>query len=118
MVSSPVGYRCSSCSLGVSQDALTISVNEVAKAISISVIGAIGTGVSLTLLVDLLPRSLELANVTGYIILILIAIFSYSLGGVISLLVNRKRGKTLKLIAGFGVLLTFGVTIFQRSSIP
>ena len=112
MVSSPVGYRCRACSTGVSRVALNISFNEFFKALSISVIGAMGCGVSLALLIDLLTRSLVLANVTGYIILILLAIFSYYLGGVISLLVNRKRGKALKLIAGVGVLIMFGATIF------
>ena len=111
MVSSPVGYRCGSCSIGVNKAVLSISATEVFKAISISVIGAIGCGVSLLFLIDFLPRSLALTNVTGHIILILLAIFSYSLGGLISLTVNKKRGKILKLIGGLGVLIMFVVTV-------
>ena len=111
MVSSPVGYRCGSCSTGVNQAFFSVSATEVFKAMSISVIGAIGCGVSLVFLMDLLPQSVVLANVTGHIILILLAIFSYSLGGLISLTVNRKRGKILKFIGGFGVLIMFVVTV-------
>ena len=107
MIQTPVGGRCRQCA-GVKQlPTYTITSLQYLKALGIGLVIAVGLGVVWTILREIIP----------FFSIFLAAGMGYTIGELISLSVNRKRGKWLQLIGGFCVAFSYMIVVYSDGSI-
>jgi hypothetical protein len=102
MVETPVGARCRECARLYKLPTYRVSGIYYARAAGAAFGLAIGIGVAWAFLERVIPSyffSLLLAAGIGWVI-----------GEVVSLAVNRKRGKGLAVIGGAAVVLSYGIS--------
>jgi len=104
LVQTPVGARCPDCAKLYKLPTYQVSAKHYIRAVGTGLGMAIVCGVVWAVLGRLLPFF--------YLNLILAAGAGYAIGEVISLAVNRKRGKGLATIAGIAVVISYLVSIF------
>ncbi len=107
MVHTPVGYRCKDCARVKPPPTFDVNSVYLARGIGASVALGVAGGVIFWLL-SLLLGGLALA--------IAFAGIGYVIGEGVSLAVNRKRGRGLKLVVSGGVFLAYVVSIWLLSS--
>lgn len=104
LVQTPVGARCSECAKLYKLPTYRVSVQYYLRATGTALGMAIVCGVIWGVVANFLPfifLNLLLGGGVGYVI-----------GEIVSLSVNRKRGKGLAAIAGVGVVMSYLVSIF------
>ena len=108
MVHTPVGYRCKDCARV--RPPPTFDVNRVylARAIGASVALGVAGGIAFKVL-SLLLGSVPFWQAIAF------AGIGYMVGEGVSVAVNRKRGRGLKLVASGGVFLAYVVSIWLLS---
>ncbi len=99
MVHTPVGVRCKKCGQGKPAPTYDMPTSYVTRAVVAGVVLGIVGGI----VIPVLP-------VGWYLHLILMGGFGYLMAEVVSVASNRKRGRTLQLVAGGGVALSAVVT--------
>ena len=102
LVQTPVGVRCKECAGLKKLPTFMLSPVDYVKAVFVGLGMAIACGI-LWYLIHLFTPYIMFLNIlvaTG---------FGYSIGKVISLSINRKRGLLLKIIAGICVLIAFTI---------
>lgn len=102
MVHAPVGMRCPDCAQLRRLPTYEVTGGYLARALATGLALAAGTGVALALLSPVLHR-------VPFLDTIAIAGAGYLIGWTISAAVNRKRGRTLKLVAGGAALVAFSI---------
>ena len=107
MVQTPVGARCLDCARLYKLPTYHVSTKYYLRAIGTALGMAMVTGVIWWVVRGLVPFFL--------LNLILAAGAGYAIGEVVSLLVNRKRGKGLAIIAGIAVPLSYLVSLWFLS---
>ena len=100
MVQAPVGIRCRECGKTVPLPTFDVSTSYYARAISVAAAGGIAGGL-LWAVVNAFLRGIPFLPSLAAVAV------GYGLGELISLAVNRKRGKGLAWIAGSAVVLAF-----------
>ena len=100
MVQAPVGIRCRECGKTVPLPTFDVSPSYYARAISVAAAGGIAGGL-LWALVNAIFRGIPFLPSLAAVAV------GYGLGELISLAVNRKRGKGLAWIAACSVVLAF-----------
>lgn len=103
MVQAPVGIRCRECGKAVPLPTFDVTPSYYARAISVAVAGGIGGGLLWALFHSIFERVPFLPSLAAIAV-------GYGLGELISLAVNRKRGKGLAWIAACSVALAFIIT--------
>jgi hypothetical protein len=103
MVETPVGARCQKCARINKIPTYRVSTGYYLRAIGAAIGIAIGTGVLWAILSAVIPFL--------YVGIIIGGAVGYACAEVISLAVNRKRGKGLAVIAGFAVALSYLTSI-------
>jgi hypothetical protein len=109
-VQTPVGARCSECAKLYKLPTYRVSVQYYLRATGTALGIAIVCGVIWGVVANFLPfifLNLLLGGGVGYVI-----------GEIVSLSVNRKRGKGLAAIAGVGVAISYLVSIFLPWGLP
>ncbi len=107
MVHTPVGFRCKDCARVRPPPTFDVSRIYLARAIGASVALGVAGGTIFWLLSLLLGGAFWQA--------IAFAGIGYMVGGGVSIAVNRKRGRGLKLVSSGGVFLAFVVSIWLLS---
>ncbi|MFC1993295.1 hypothetical protein ACFLV3_05775 [Chloroflexota bacterium] len=102
MVQTPVGARCPDCARLYKLPTYQISAQHYLKAIGTGLGMAIACGIVWGVLTGLTPFR--------FVNFLLAAGVGYAIGEVISLAVNRKRGKGLATIAGIAVVIGYVVS--------
>ncbi len=105
MVHTPVGYRCNDCARVRPPPTFDVNRIYLARAIGASVALGVAGGVIFKLL------SLLLGGLAFWQAIALAGI-GYVVGEGVSVAVNRKRGRGLKLVAAGGVFLAYAVGIW------
>ena len=100
MVQAPVGIRCRECGKAVPLPTFDVTPSYYARATSVAVAGGIAGGLLWALFNSIFGGILFLPSLAAIAV-------GYGLGELISLAVNRKRGKGLAWIAGCSVALAF-----------
>ena len=117
MVHTPVGYRCKDCARV--RPPPTFDVNSVYLARAIGASAALGAaGGIMFKLLSLLPFLAVGGGRLGGVSFwqaIAFAGIGYMIGEGVSIAVNRKRGRNLKLVASAGVFLAYVVSIWLLS---
>lgn len=104
MVHSPVGVRCRECGRGTRLPTYDVSRPLLARAILAGLLMGLAGGLVAGLVVrELLFGLFYLAAMAG---------FGYLLAEVISLAADRKRGRTLQLVAAGGAVVAYAVIAF------
>lgn len=104
MTYAPVGVRCKKCNQRTQSPTYQPSASHVARAIAVSGIIGVAGG----FLIPILDVG------SGFLHLIVMAGYGYIMAELVSASANRKRGKTIQLVAAGGVLVTvlIEVTMF------
>ena len=103
LVQTPVGARCPDCAKLYKLPTYRVSGKYYLRAIGAMIGIAIVCGVIWWVIIRMLPFF--------YLSLLLAGGAGYAIGEVISLSANRKRGIGLAIVAGFGVIISYLVTI-------
>ena len=103
MVQTPVGARCPDCARVYKLPTYSVSTQHYLKAAGTGLGMAVACGIVWGLVMGLVPFY--------YLNLLLAAGVGYAIGEVVSLSVNRKRGKGLAAIAGIAVVMGYLVSI-------
>ena len=103
LVQTPVGARCPDCAKLYKLPTYRVSGKYYLRAIGAMIGMAIACGVIWWVIMRMVPFF--------YLSLFLAAGVGYAIGEVVSLSVNRKRGIGLAIVAGFGVIISYLVTI-------
>ena len=104
MVQTPVGARCPDCAKLYKLPTYRVSKTYYLRAIGTALGMAVVCGIVWGVINGFVPFF--------YLNLILAAGAGYAIGEVVSLSVNRKRGRWLAVIAGIAMAISFLVTIF------
>ena len=99
MVQTPVGARCLDCARLGKLPTYRVSAQHYLKAIGTGLGMAAACGIVWGLVINLVPFF--------YLNLLLAAGVGYAIGEVISLSVNRKRGKGVAAVAGIAVIISY-----------
>jgi len=110
LVQTPVGARCAECAKLYKLPTYRVSAQYYLRAAGTAMGTAIVCGVLWGVVANFLPFIL--------LNLLLGAGVGYAIGEVVSLSVNRKRGKRLAAIAGVGVAISYLVSIFLPWGFP
>ncbi len=105
MVHTPVGFRCKDCARVRPPPTFDVSSTYLARAIGASVVLGVAGGIIFKIL------SLLLGGVAFWQAIAFAGI-GYMVGEGVSVAVNRKRGRGLKLVAAGGVFLAYAVGIW------
>ena len=105
MVQTPVGARCPECAKLYKMPTYQVSINYYLRAVGVGVGIALVCGIIWNVLMGVMPFF--------YLNLLFAAAVGYATGEVISLSVNRKRGKGLAIIAGVAVAMSYLVSILS-----
>lgn len=95
MVHTPVGVRCKECGQGTPIPTYQVSTSYLTRAVAASVVLGVVGGI----VIPVLP-------VPGLLYLILMGGYGYLMAEVVTLASNRKRGRTLQIVAAGGVVLS------------
>jgi len=106
MIETPVGARCPECARLYKLPTYQVSTQYYLRAIGVGLGLAIGFGI-LWGMAEQLSRF--------YISFLLAAGIGYAIGELISLSVNNKRGKSLAVIAGISVGVSYAVSVLSSS---
>jgi hypothetical protein len=107
LVHGPVGVRCPDCAGESTLPTFDVTWPFLTRAVA----AGLGLSVAGGIIAGLLRQSFRL----GLIEALLIVGLAYAIGEGISLAVNRKRGKTLKYVAGGAVLVSFFIVMITGS---
>lgn len=107
LVQTRVGSRCQKCAGIKKLPTYTITPLQYLKALGIGLVMAIALGIAWTILRDIL----------FFFSLLLAAGMGYLMGEVISLSVNRKRGRGLQFIGGFCIAFSYLIVVYSSGSI-
>ena len=113
MVQTPVGARCPNCARLYKLPTYRVSATYYLR--------AIGTALGMAIIVGLIWGIIEnflLSYFFGFFSLILAAGVGYAIGEVVSLSVNRKRGRWLAAVGGMAMVISYVINIFSFGSIP
>ena len=110
LVQTPVGARCADCAKLYKLPTYRVSTKYYLRAIGAATGMAVVCGVIWWVVMKFVPFI--------FLSLLLAAGVGYAIGEVVSLSVNRKRGRGLATIAGLGVALSYGVSILLPWGIP
>ena len=103
LVHSPVGMRCPECAGETKLPTFDVPWPVLATAIGVGLALSIAGGVVL----GLLSRFFSLGLIESFLVLGM----GYLIGEGISVVVNRKRGRSLKYVAAGGVLVSFAILL-------
>ena len=109
LVQTPVGARCPDCAKLYKLPTYQISAKYYLRATGTALGMAIVCGIVWGVINNFLPFFLNLLLAAGA---------GYAIGEVVSLSVNRKRGRGLAAIAGFAVVISYLVNIFSLGGLP
>ena len=109
LVQTPVGSRCPDCARLYKLPTYRVSTRYYLRAAATALGMALICGVAWGVVGIFLPFFLNLLLALGV---------GYAIGEVVSLSVNRKRGKGLAAVAGAGVVVSFLVSIFLPWGLP
>jgi len=109
MVQTPVGARCRECARLYKLPTYRVPAGFYLKAVATALGVAIVSGVVWWVIATFLPFYLNLLLAAG---------IGYAIGEVISIVVNRKRGTGLAVVAGGAVVLSYVVNILSPGGIP
>ena len=110
MVQTPVGARCPDCAKLYKLPTYRVSTRYYLRAIGTALGMAVVCGVIWGVVGGLVPFF--------FFNLLLGPGVGYAIGEVVSLSVNRKRGRGLATVAGFGVVVSYLVSIFLPWGLP
>ena len=110
LVQTPVGARCPTCARLYKLPTFRLSPAYYARAAGAALGMAAVTGVVWGVVSSFIGFF--------YLNLVLAAGVGYAIGEVVSLAVNRKRGRWLAAVGGFGVALAYVANIFTFGTIP
>ena len=110
LVQTPVGARCPDCAKLDKLPTYRVSTKYYLRAIGTGLGMAIVCGIVWGVIIGLVPFF--------YINLLLAPGAGYAIGEVVSLSVNRKRGKGLAAIAGIAVAISYLVNILSFGGLP
>ena len=110
MVQTPVGARCPECARLYKLPTYRVSTVYYLRAVGTALGMALVTGVIWGVINQFIPFF--------YLNLLLGAGVGYAIGEVVSLAVNRKRGRGLAAVAGAGVVISYLVSILLFFSLP
>jgi len=110
MVQTPVGARCPDCAKLYKLPTFRVSTKYYLRAIGT----ALGMAIVCGVIWGVVGGFLHFV----FLNLLLGAGVGYAIGEVVSLAVNRKRGRGLAAVAGFGVVISYLVSIFLPWGIP
>ena len=110
MVQTPVGARCRDCARLYTLPTYRVSATHYLRAAGTALGTAVVCGLIWGVIAGLIPFF--------YLNLVIAAGVGYTIGEVVSLSVNRKRGKGLATIAGIAVAASYLVSIFSFGGLP
>ena len=110
MLETPVGARCKDCARLYTLPTYRVTTAYYLRATSTALGMAMVCGVIWSIINGLVPFF--------YLNLLLAAGTGYAIGEVVSLSVNRKRGRGLAAIASLGVALSYLINIFLFGGLP
>ena len=110
LVETPVGARCKDCARLYVLPTYRVTASYYLRAALAALLTAVVGGVLWSLVDRLIPFF--------YLNLLLAGGVGYGIGEVVSLAVNRKRGRGLAVIAGAAVIVSYLVNIFGLGIIP
>ncbi len=110
LVETPVGARCRDCARPYKLPTYRVSFGYYLRAIGVALGMAVVCGLIWVVVGIISPF---------YVDLLLAPAIGYAIGEVVSLSVNRKRGRGLAIVAGIGVVISYLVTIlFPGGGLP
>ena len=104
LVQTPVGARCPDCARLYKLPTFRITTQYYLRAIATAVGMAFACAAAWLKIRDVIPSL--------YLNFLLAAGFGFAIGELISISVNRKRGRGLALIAGIAVVISYVISIF------
>jgi hypothetical protein len=110
MVQTPVGARCPDCARMYKLPTYRVPTAYYLRAAGAALGMAVVSGIVWGVINNFVPFF--------YLNLILAAGVGYAIGEVVSLSVNRKRGRWLAVISGIAVIISYLVNIFSFGGIP
>ncbi len=110
MVETPVGARCPDCARLYKIPTFRIS--------GIYYLRAAGTALGMAIVAGLVWGLIDWIIPFFYLGLILAAAVGYVIGEMVSLSVNRKRGRSLAVVGGIAVVISYLVNIFTFGGLP
>ena len=110
MVQTPVGARCPDCAKLYKLPTYRVSFGYYLRAIGAALGMAIVCGVVWGIISGFVPFF--------FLNLLLAAGIGYAIGEVVSLSVNRKRGRGLAAVAGIALVISYLVSIFSFGRLP
>ncbi len=110
MVETPVGARCPDCARLYKLPTFRISGTYYLR--------AAGTALGMAIVTGLVWGLIEWIIPFFYLGLILAGGVGYAIGEVVSLSVNRKRGRSLAVVGGIAVVISYLVNIFTLGGLP
>lgn len=110
LVQTPVGARCPACARLYKLPTFRVSTSYYAR--------AAGTALGMAAVTGIIWGVINGFIGFFYLNLVLAAGVGYAIGEVVSLAVNRKRGRWLAVVGGIGVALAYLVNIFTFGTVP
>jgi hypothetical protein len=110
MVQTPVGARCRECA--------KLSKLPTYRISTIYYLRAVGTALVMAIVCGIIWGIINGIILFFYLDLILAGAAGYAIGEVVSLSVNRKRGRWLAVAGGIAVVISYLVNIFSFGIIP
>ena len=121
LVHTPVGVRCADCAQVRRVPTYDVSGQFLVRGVIAGLLLGIASGVLFVLVFKFLPEYLLLIMSFGTLRIVaalIVAGFGYAIGAGISLAVNRKRGRSLKIVAAGSVLAAYLImSYFQVNDI-
>ena len=109
LVHAPVGVRCPDCAQARPLPTFDVSVNSITRGLGAGIGIALVGGIIASFIINFLIRTALPFNIITVGAAALIAALGFLVGEGISLAVNRKRGRRLKLVAGASMFV--GITV-------
>ncbi len=103
LVQTPVGARCPKCARLYKLPTYRVSFSYYLRAMGAALGMAIVCGLIWAVVGTFMPFFIRLLLAVGV---------GYAMGEIVSLSVNRKRGRWLATVAGFGVVISYLVAVF------
>ena len=111
MTVSPVGYRCPECSELTKLPTYNLSKKLLVKVLFVAIFAGLVVGGTLFVFALSLRVSSLPTYINYYLFMASIAIGGFFIGEGVSLVSNRRRGRTLKYICSIGVLTSIGLLL-------
>ncbi|MBM3933153.1 MAG: hypothetical protein FJ319_02435 [SAR202 cluster bacterium] len=104
MVQTPVGARCRDCARVIKSPVYSAAPVHLLKAIGAAVVLAAAGAIASLIILSVIPII--------FVYILALAGFGYVMGEGVSIAANRKRGRTLQIVAIGGILIAFGIVIY------